>query len=269
MRWLVPAMAAAAAVALWVAVVPHDRVLAPSAPVETANARDAVSKVAPSEERKQPSREAPGKAAAASPPPAAKNELSRPTAKLVPPPAGADKRPVARPDAAAPADAKPSAPPESLLSRARAAQAPSPAAAADSAFRQNRLETVTVPVEIASPDPASRWRVRPDGAIEHSSDSGATWTPQGTSPPSTVTSGAAPSRTVAWFVGRGGLVLLTADGVTWQRRDVGEPVDLVSVRPVDDKTATVVAADGRQFTTHDAGVTWTPARLQEIPAASF
>jgi photosystem II stability/assembly factor-like uncharacterized protein len=85
-----------------------------------------------------------------------------------------------------------------------------------------------------------------------------------------VTGGASPSRSVAWFVGRGGLVVVTSDeGVTWQRRDVGQPVDLVSVRPVDDKTATVVATDGRQFTTHDAGVTWTPAGLQEIPAAPF
>jgi hypothetical protein len=254
--------AAAAALALWVAVVPHDRVFAPSAPVATSAERQVPQEPARRDEAQAASPEPSQKKAAPAPPAAATDQLSPSTANVVAPPVTADKNAVATTRA----DARPKTLPEPLLNSARA---PEPSAAAESGLRQ-RFALVSAPIEIASPDPAVRWRVQSNGTIEHSSDSGATWASQGTSPPAMVTGGASPSRSVAWFVGRGGLVVVTSDeGVTWQRRDVGQPVDLVSVRPVDDKTATVVATDGRQFTTHDAGVTWTPAGLQEIPAAPF
>jgi hypothetical protein len=262
MRWLVPAMAAAAAVALWLAVVPHDRVLAPPAPITADKEREAPPQPAAPDEAKAASPQSRARPPV-SPQPATTDQLTPSMAKSVAPPATADKKETV----SSRADATAKTLPEPLLKSARAAQAP---AAADSGLRQQRLELVSAPIEIASPDPAFRWRVQSNGTIEHSSDSGATWASQGASPPALVTSGSSPSHTVAWFVGRAGLVLVTSDeGVTWQRRDIGQPVDLVSVRPVDDKTATVVAADGRQFTTHDAGVTWTPAGLQEIPAAPF
>jgi photosystem II stability/assembly factor-like uncharacterized protein len=122
---------------------------------------------------------------------------------------------------------------------------------------------------VKSPDSASQWRVGDPGVIEHSGDGGATWVPQQTGAPVVLTAGASPARDVVWFVGSGGVVLLSTDGRTWQRRNVGESVNLVGVRPTDDKTATVIAANGREFTTHDGGSTWSPARLQELPAAPF
>jgi photosystem II stability/assembly factor-like uncharacterized protein len=124
-------------------------------------------------------------------------------------------------------------------------------------------------LEIASPDPSSKWRITAAGVAEHTSDAGVTWVPQPIGPAAGVTAGASPSRDVVWLVGRAGIVLLSTDGQTWQRRNIGEAVDLVGVRPVDGTTATVTAADGREFTTHDAGLTWSPARLQEASAPPF
>jgi photosystem II stability/assembly factor-like uncharacterized protein len=74
---------------------------------------------------------------------------------------------------------------------------------------------------------------------------------------------------VCWLAGRGGVVLVSIDGRSWQRRPVPEPTDLIAVRATDDKTVTVTAADGRTFTTKDGGLTWNPAPLQESPAAPF
>jgi photosystem II stability/assembly factor-like uncharacterized protein len=72
-----------------------------------------------------------------------------------------------------------------------------------------------------------------------------------------LTTGSSPSRDVCWIVGRAGVVLVTADGATWQRRSVPGSPDLTGVRAVDQRAATVTTADGRQFATLDGGVTWT------------
>jgi photosystem II stability/assembly factor-like uncharacterized protein len=75
-----------------------------------------------------------------------------------------------------------------------------------------------------------------------------------------LTTGSSPSRDICWIVGRAGVVLLTTDGATWQRRPIPETVDLTVVRAVDARSATVTTADGRQFVTADGGVTWTLSR---------
>jgi photosystem II stability/assembly factor-like uncharacterized protein len=71
-----------------------------------------------------------------------------------------------------------------------------------------------------------------------------------------LTAGFSPSRDTCWIVGRAGLVLLSSDGATWQRRAFPEPMDLTGVRASDAQHAVVTTTDGRQFVTTDGGVTW-------------
>jgi hypothetical protein len=110
---------------------------------------------------------------------------------------------------------------------------------------------------IVSPNPQNRWRIVTGGAVEHSTDGGATWQRQQTGETLTLTAGAAPAPTVCWVVGPRGRVVISTDGASWKQVPVAEPIDLVAVRATNDKTATVTAADGRTFTTVDGGATWT------------
>ena len=94
--------------------------------------------------------------------------------------------------------------------------------------------------------------------MQHSSDGGSTWRVQQTGVTTTLTAGASPSALVCWLIGPRGLVLLSVDAETWKQVSLAEPIDLVSIRAVDDKGATVTASDGRAFTTVDGGATWRP-----------
>jgi hypothetical protein len=127
-------------------------------------------------------------------------------------------------------------------------------------------------LEIRSPQSDYRWRIVPPAGIHRSVDAGVTWSVVDPIPakdaagqqflPVVLTAGSSPSRDVCWIVGRAGIVLLTTDGATWQRRQIPEAADLTAVRAVDARTATVMTADGRQFVTADGGVTWTPSRKE-------
>jgi photosystem II stability/assembly factor-like uncharacterized protein len=117
-------------------------------------------------------------------------------------------------------------------------------------------------VPVVSPDGVSRWRIA-GTALENSADSGATWQlAAGVSPAdlANVTSGTSPRAGVSWLVGRGGLVLVTADGRRFTRASMPAPVALTSVNAVDEATAEVRAADGRAWRTTDAGRSWTQVR---------
>jgi photosystem II stability/assembly factor-like uncharacterized protein len=138
---------------------------------------------------------------------------------------------------------------------------------ANEAFRRDRA--MAAAIVIASPDQGVQWRVTPQGTVERTVDGGVTWTPQDTGAPVTLHAGKSPARDVVWLVGGDGLILLSVDGRTWQRRSVGEPVALVDVNPADALTATVTAADGRKFATRDGGLSWVHQPLQENPAAPF
>jgi Photosynthesis system II assembly factor YCF48 len=112
-------------------------------------------------------------------------------------------------------------------------------------------------VHVLSPIPAVRWRVIEGRNVQFSMDGGKVWATQYTvDAPTQILAGAAPSSAVCWLVGQGGLVLVTKDGRTWQRIKFAETVDLRSVTASDATVASVVTADGRTFTTSDAGETW-------------
>ena len=111
-------------------------------------------------------------------------------------------------------------------------------------------------IEIASPDPAIRWRIGAGGSVQYSTNGGSTWEALSTGVSADLTAGASPSPSICWLVGRAGTVLLSTDGRRWQRVPFPEPADLVQVRATDAGTASVTTADGRTFSTTNGGRTW-------------
>ena len=172
----------------------------------------------------------------------------------------APKRPAAAPAAAAPAAGR------ATNQNAAASQARADESARTAEARLRQAEAVEI--DIRTPDPAVRWRIV-GARVERSIDAGSSWTPVPTGVTSEVTAGAAPSASVCWLVGRGGLVLLTTNGTAWKRLTFPEPTDLSVIRATDARNATVTTADGREFSTTDGGRTWTRRDLQEIHTTPF
>jgi photosystem II stability/assembly factor-like uncharacterized protein len=122
--------------------------------------------------------------------------------------------------------------------------------------RDQAVVRSAVPLEIASPDRNVRWRIVAGNRVERSINAGTTWQAQSTGTSARLTAGAAPSPTVCWLVGPGGIVLVSQDGGTWERVAFPEPADLTAIRATDGSSATTTAADGRVFSTTDGGKTW-------------
>jgi hypothetical protein len=114
------------------------------------------------------------------------------------------------------------------------------------------------PVTIASVGNLTFWRLTPGGVIARSTD-GVHWRPLSSGTTNDLFAGAAPSAEICWVVGRGGTVLRTTDGEQWQAIASPTDADLVRVAASDELSATVFASDGRQFTTHDGGLSWRTA----------
>jgi hypothetical protein len=112
---------------------------------------------------------------------------------------------------------------------------------------------------IPTPDPQILWRLRDAGYIERSIDGGATWHGQLPRPNASLLAGSAPSEQVCWVVGKGGMILLTEDATTWTKMPPPVAADLVAVMAKDARTVKVTLADGREFSTVDAGKNWSPA----------
>ena len=133
---------------------------------------------------------------------------------------------------------------------ATSAATPAPLFRAAAPLKSNR--------DIVSTDSKIRWRIVSDspGAVQRSADSGQTWETLRTGAPVILRAGASPSPAVCWLVGGNGVVVVTTDGRVWRRVDVPAAGDLVGITALDDKTATVKAADGRSYQTTDGGKSW-------------
>jgi hypothetical protein len=270
LNWLVPAAAAATAVALWV-LVPGQRTPLPEATREeqqtAATSLPRSSEVPPTS---QPVAEEPLRVPADSPTGAAAGERDANARQ------SAAAESAARSDMAqtgnaaalqgrAVGQANPAATaPEERLAQVTAPAAPPPAAAPapppPAAGLARRLEAAAS-VELVSPNPQIRWRIGPGARVQYSADGGATWTTQQTGASTELTAGSAPTAEVCWLVGRGGLVLRTTDaGRQWQRVPFPETIDLTAITASSTRNASVVLADGRRFATDDAGDTWTLTR---------
>jgi hypothetical protein len=257
-RWVAPLALAEAALLAWMIIAPrHGQI--PAAPL--VDSEPAIARAEP-----------PPEAFAAAPPAEAQAKVR---ANLKAKERLRDERPAA---VAAPPPATPSASAHlekraDLDAKTNADAGARPALeAAQRTPEQTMRQTAAIAAPVltmTSPDPAVRWRVMPPGHVERTVDGGATWTPQEIGDAVTIRAGRSVSTDVAWLVGDAGVVLVTSDGRTWQRRNIGDALALVDVTPTDARTATVTAADGRRFTTRDGGVNWIRATLQENPAAPF
>ena len=104
--------------------------------------------------------------------------------------------------------------------------------------------------------PPFYWRILSTDVIERSVDK-LGWEPVAIDPPvRSLTSGAAPSATVCWIIGRAGLVLRTTDGKEFTRVTPPAPADLISITAQDALRASVTTAGGQTFTTTDGGKSW-------------
>jgi photosystem II stability/assembly factor-like uncharacterized protein len=115
-------------------------------------------------------------------------------------------------------------------------------------------------IEIRSPDPHVLWRVGGGGFVERSIDGGVTWQGQLPVADAHLVAGAALSGKICWLTGRDGIILLTTDGTKWTTIPPPVHADFVDIAAADDSSATVTTADGRKFTTRDAGKKWQPAK---------
>jgi len=113
--------------------------------------------------------------------------------------------------------------------------------------------------ETVAPDGSTRWRIIGGQRLEKST-AGADWQAVALPAAGSIAAAAAPSTMVCWIVGTGGSVYLTIDGTSFARLPFPERVDLDAVTAIDDRTATVSAADGRSWRTSDGGMTWTLIR---------
>jgi hypothetical protein len=107
------------------------------------------------------------------------------------------------------------------------------------------------------------WRFGSAGRIERSTDGGATWMPQSSPIQTELLAGSAPSETICWLVGGSGAILLSTDGATWvqvpspkQAEQNAQAPDWSSVKARNARSAIIRSADGRRFSTSDAGKTW-------------
>lgn len=181
-------------------------------------------------------------AVAVAPPPPAReadraetSAVERPTARAAPPPAPSANQ--AAPAAAAPVAGL------SAESAARRAVAP-PAAAA-------------IPlIEIASPEPMTRWRVIGAGQVERTTTGGAQWVRAALPESATLIGGSSPSPSVCWLVGRAGAIYVTTDGLRFVRVPFRDRTDFVSIQATDGRRATVITIDGRTLRTEDQGANW-------------
>ena len=289
-RWLVPIAAAAIVVAVWVGT--HAPAPAPTQVARTATApapvprREAtasavaqlpaapLAKVSeapplPDAKEERSKRAAPkrdrderaqssGGLAANTPPPA--GPPAPPPSPAAPPPAAAVGQAAATP----PPPVAPAVPPEpqpakpQALNETVSVTAEAPQLAAGSEQRQLLR---TPPIEVVSPERSYRWRAMTPGSVQYSIDGGMSWRSSNTGTSVPLRAGSAPSRSVCWLVGQGGLVLLTTDGQNWHVRPFPERLDLTGVSATDARNATVTTANRGRFATADGGATWSP--LQE------
>ena len=255
--WLAPLAATAAAVTLWM-VVPQQRDIAvgPSSVITPATETLAQNQPKTEAVPAEPSPAKPADARDALADRARRADTPQQTRANRQERASADKKEESR---SANKDQDAPKPLQEQIAIAGNAAAPAPAAAPASAPAAAELQKsarlAVAPVEIASPDPSSRWRIV-NGAVERSQDGGASWIATRLQAGDSITGGTAPARSICWLIGPGGLVMVTADGLTFARVPLPERVDLTAVTATDALTAVVTTVDGRRFRTDDAGRTW-------------
>ncbi len=110
-------------------------------------------------------------------------------------------------------------------------------------------------IEIYSPDGSVIWNIGRNGIIVNMRNGVAQVQRSGVA--TELLAGSATSNNICWVVGRSGTVLRTVDGGRhWMRAAAPSTQDLVSVDARGAVSASVTAANGDRFSTHDEGVSW-------------
>jgi hypothetical protein len=134
--------------------------------------------------------------------------------------------------------------------------APPPASSTQARGVTSSARQLAAIVEIASPDPMSRWRVVGAGQVERSTNGGARWETAKLPESATLIAGSSPSPSICWLVGRTGSIYVTIDGLRFVRVPFPDRADFVSIQATDGRRATVVTIDGRTMRTDDQGASW-------------
>jgi len=264
-RWMVPIVAGAIALAIWVAVDPGlVRPLAPaspaaapevprsSGPASSSNpAKDRLDAVAPRPVQPVAPRDE-ARSAANSPTVAAPHILDKGVAAPRSPAAAHNEM---KTDATAAAPA----PAAAAIAGVPAAPAAAPNASAAPRASADKFAALTAEqasVDIISPSSGTRWRIVAPDRVDWSSDRGGTWVRTELPAGAQVTAGASPAARTCWLVGRNGLVLRTTNGSTWTPITFPQPLALVGVRSTGIDAAVVTSDTGLSFATTDGGRSW-------------
>jgi hypothetical protein len=110
---------------------------------------------------------------------------------------------------------------------------------------------------VTAPNSTAMWRFSSAGLVEHSTDSGSTWTIQPTGVVADLLSASAPSAKICWIVGRDGTILRTADaGSHWTQLAAPTPADVTAVFAVNAQQATITTSAHETYITKDAAQSW-------------
>ena len=110
---------------------------------------------------------------------------------------------------------------------------------------------------VMAPDDKNIWLVGNYGVIFHSSDGGATWSPQNSGVGSLLIEGVFLNAKVGWVAGISGIVLHTTDGgETWIKQKTNTDKHLFGICFLDEKLGWAVGEMGLIIHTQDGGTTW-------------
>jgi hypothetical protein len=123
-------------------------------------------------------------------------------------------------------------------------------------LQEAQISSNLMKLQIQTPDPKILWMVAGLGTIERSENGGASWKTEYLDTRALIVAGAAPTDKICWLVGANGTILRTTNGSHWKTISPPTGTDFVRVQATDALTATVLAMDGRKFSTADGGKSW-------------
>jgi hypothetical protein len=123
-------------------------------------------------------------------------------------------------------------------------------------MQQAQISSNLMNLQIPTPDPKIFWMIPGPGAIERSENGGADWKTEYLDTRALIVAGAAPTAKICWLVGANGTILRTTNGAHWKTISPPAKTDFVRVEATDALNATVMAIDGRKFSTADGGKSW-------------
>jgi Putative zinc-finger len=114
---------------------------------------------------------------------------------------------------------------------------------------------------IAAPDSSITWTIHTNH-VQYTENGQAAPVQDFLPTNSAIAAGSAPGGKTCWLVGSGGAVVRTIDARNWLAATPPTSADLTAITAQNARAATVTAADGKTYSTTDAGATWKAAQPQ-------